>query len=62
MILHKNWNLKLNKERNSQTQFWGFRTAEFNKITQGLPLVQETTTVILKIKKEVQEGWQYLNT
>jgi len=44
----------LNKERKSQMQFWGFRNTEFNKMSKDF--IQETGKVILKVKKDVQDG------
>lgn len=54
MVLFRNWSHMLNKERKSQMQFWGFRNTEFNKMSKDF--IQETGKVILKVKKDVQDG------
>ena len=54
MMLLINWSHKLNKERKSQTQFWVCRSTETNKMAKGF--IQESETVIAKIKKDVQDG------
>jgi hypothetical protein len=54
MMPLRNWSHNLNKERKSQAQVWGCRSPEFNKMAKGF--IQGTGTVILKIKKDVQDG------
>lgn len=54
MMLLRNWSHKLNKERKSQTQFRICRSTESNKMAKGF--IRETGTVIVKIKKDVQDG------